>query len=129
MPDVIMYAEVEGDTKIGGTATVSDERANQLVVEGKATYAQPAAAGGHLPPVGGLRVTGTTLGVEADQSTRDAVLTPRMQRDDELEYQNEAEVKRGGKLEGGDAGVASARPAPTGDGDGEPKGKAGSPKK
>jgi len=94
MPSVKLYADVEGDAKIGDVVDVPAERATLLVMEGKATWVNPAD-GAHLPPVGGLRVDGVTLGVEPSEATAQAVLTPESQRQTELTYQTAAEEEKG----------------------------------
>src|SRR5690606_6715160 len=95
MPEVKMYADVEGDAKVGDIVDLPAERATRLVMEGKATWVAPAADGSHLPPVGGLRVDGVTLGVEPSAATAAAVLTPESQRETPLTYQDAGEEEKG----------------------------------
>lgn len=94
MPNVKLYADVEGDAKVGDIVDVPAERATRLVMEGKATWVDPED-GAHLPPVGGLRVDGVTLGVEPSAATAAAVLTPESQRETELTYQTADEEEKG----------------------------------
>lgn len=94
MPSVKLYQDVEGDAKVGDIVDVPAERATRLVMEGKATWVDPAD-GAHLPPVGGLRVDGVTLGVEPSSATAAAVLTPESQRETELTYQSADEEEKG----------------------------------
>lgn len=113
MPSVRMYSDVEGDAEVGDVVEVSEERARLLVIGGKATHVDPTG-GEHLPPVGGLRVVGTTIGIDADGDVLEAVLTPESQRDTELEFQTADEVQMGGLFE------APPEPDPEPDPDPEP---------
>lgn len=81
MVKVVMHRDVEGDTPVGETVDVAKDRAEFLVVRGYAVYASASDAG-HLPPVGGERIKGTKVGVQASKSVRDKYHVPRNQRED-----------------------------------------------
>lgn len=68
MPKVKLYHDVEGDAAVGDEVSVDPDRAEFLVVNGHATYVNKSDAK-HLPPVGGQRPKGRTVGVEGTTRT------------------------------------------------------------